>query len=224
MRESVFAFDGGITRKVLLIHRWAIKIPTLRYGWAKLIQGLLANIQERIWSGSDNRLCPVVFSIPGGWLNVMPRARVCKPDELDYADFRSLPFGDFKPDNFGWLDGHVVMIDYGSHAYSAVPWRPVLEGQEVQPPHWDGQVCKVCGQNDKTYYTAPDELWKKVVPRGVNIVCLSCFDDLCAARDINYVPMLTDVGFIGHRARADIQLTSTFDAQFGEEIYDQAAT
>lgn len=212
MTRPFFAIDnGGITRHVILLHRWAIKIPRINYGWSRFLQGLGANIQEETWWGGDRRLCPVVGSVPGGWLIVMPRAQVCTAGEVDYSEFRTLPFGDFKPDNFGWVDGRVVLLDYGSHHYAPVPYREALEGQEESEaprPEWDGQWCKICGQNDKTYYTAPDELWNKVVPRGINIVCLSCLDDLCAARGIDYAPQLLEVGFIGHRARANIQLLS----------------
>lgn len=64
----------GIMREVFLIGRWAVKVPKLTRGWRNFLQGLLANMQERELSRRGYpQLCPVVFSIPGGWLVVMPR-------------------------------------------------------------------------------------------------------------------------------------------------------
>jgi len=39
--------------------------------------GLLANMQEVKFSKmNDERLCPVKFHLPGGWLLVMPRCKI----------------------------------------------------------------------------------------------------------------------------------------------------
>lgn len=126
---------NGTTRFVILTKHWAFKIPQFRYAWRHFLMGLLANMQERQFATmKDSRMCPIKFYIPGGWLVVMPR---CK--ELSDEDFTNLNidmfweesnvrelkgttifFGDFKipvehkQDSFGWLNGKIVAIDYGS--------------------------------------------------------------------------------------------------------------
>jgi hypothetical protein len=121
----------GVTRTVLLIGRWAIKVPSLRYSWRLFLRGLLSNMNERDlwnWSGAAGwegpprwALARVVFCAPGGWLLVMERAdRVADESELDVgktAEFYRKHFEDFKPDNVGVFsvaNGHQYrMIDYG---------------------------------------------------------------------------------------------------------------
>lgn len=115
---------GGISRTVILVGPWAFKFPTLRYGWAKFLAGLLANMQETAFSKPGwPELCPVKLSVPGGFLVVMPRVRVMTDEEFDrfdYVGFVWPPHGDYqlpveaKSDSFGWLDGKPVAIDYGS--------------------------------------------------------------------------------------------------------------
>lgn len=103
----------GITRTVFLTKRFAIKIPTFR-SWQLFLTGLLANMQEAFWweaTNHDQRLCPVIFSVVGGWLVIMRRAEPA--EEVDYSRFDGLPL-DPKPTNFGTLNGKTVMIDYGS--------------------------------------------------------------------------------------------------------------
>lgn len=126
-------FKRGITREVLLIGNWAIKIPSFR-SWKLFLSGLLANMQESFWwkATKDKRLCPVLFSVWGGWLLIMKRTRPLDYGyDLDRMDkekwFDGLPV-DFKKDNFGMLrikapntnntfncvTDIVVLIDYGS--------------------------------------------------------------------------------------------------------------
>lgn len=111
----------GVTRTVVLVGRWALKFPSM-CEWRLFLLGLLANMQEARFSRAElPELCPVLWSIPGGWLIVMPRVREMTSDE-----FESFDVGAFinketyvvpverKPDSFGWLDGRVVAIDYGN--------------------------------------------------------------------------------------------------------------
>lgn len=109
----------GICRDVLLIGRWAIKVPTFRYGLTSFARGILANDSERSWSGMPG-LCPVVWSL-GGLVNIYPR---CDPlpairavefdeDPTAYAEIApDWPAPDRKPDNLGVLDGRIVWLDY----------------------------------------------------------------------------------------------------------------
>ncbi len=118
--------SSGVTREVFLTKRYAFKIPKLRYGWKFFLTGLLANMQERTFSTAGwPELCPIVFSIPGGWLNVQRRAASLTPHEWqnfdrDLFEYGSIergyivPIGDWKAENFGVIDGRIVAVDYGS--------------------------------------------------------------------------------------------------------------
>lgn len=68
---------NGAARSTFLVGPWAFKFPSYR-GWRPFLRGLLANGQERMfWRDTrDPRLCPIPFSLPGGFLVVMPR---CEP-------------------------------------------------------------------------------------------------------------------------------------------------
>ena len=93
------------------------------------MKGLLCNMQEKDFSSVasiSDRLCPVLFALPGGFLNVMPRCRPMTDEEFlnfDYSAFVTygghngvqfeLPVEE-KTSSFGWLNSRVVAIDYGS--------------------------------------------------------------------------------------------------------------
>lgn len=103
---------SGITRTVVLVGPWAFKFPRCSE-WRLFLQGLLANMQEKRFSGAEGfeYCCPVRFAIPGGFLVVMPRARPLEDEAL-------IPTGDHiaerKLDSWGWLNGRVVAVDYGN--------------------------------------------------------------------------------------------------------------
>ena len=127
--------EYGCTRFVILTKKYAIKIPQFKYKWRHFLLGLLANMQEVQFSKTkDERLCPVKFYIPGGWLLIMPR---CEPVpeniffNLDVTKFWPNSSEDYHPDNtcqraeynvpvenkldsFGYYNGKIVAIDYGS--------------------------------------------------------------------------------------------------------------
>lgn len=112
----------GVTREVFLTQHYAIKIPKLRYGWKLFLNGLLANMQERQFGTLGwPELCPVVFSLPGGWLVVQRRAAPLTDHEwvtfsarLRLHLSRVAVFVEHKRCSFGVLDGRIVAIDYGS--------------------------------------------------------------------------------------------------------------
>jgi hypothetical protein len=73
-------------------------------------------------------LCPVVFSIPGGFIIVMCRATpltetewmavttgegIDRLEDLIRKEEYVVPVEE-KIDSFGWLDGRLVAVDYGS--------------------------------------------------------------------------------------------------------------
>jgi hypothetical protein len=129
----------GATRWVLLIGRYAVKFPSL-YSYRHFLQGILGNEQETFWYKSfkwTGKLCPVLFCFPGCFFIVMPRVRVMTDDEAKEIwglppcnfDGSPTPCDEFlriepgeesifpaekKSDSFGWLDGKLVIIDYGS--------------------------------------------------------------------------------------------------------------
>lgn len=114
--------DRGCTRLVLLLGPWAIKVPNFLYGWRAFLNGLMGNMQEVTLSGCGwPELCPVLWRVLGGFLIVMRRARILTDGE--FVAFDAAAFcecGDYvvpaepKSDSFGWLDGRIVAVDYGS--------------------------------------------------------------------------------------------------------------
>lgn len=111
----------GATRTVFLIFGLAIKTPST-CSWKLFLCGLLGNMQESLFSKTKNPwLCPVLFSIPGGWLIVMRRARSLTFQEFESTDIKAwldssyytIPT-EIKIDSFGKLNGKLVVIDYGS--------------------------------------------------------------------------------------------------------------
>lgn len=111
----------GATRVVWLLGNVAIKLPRPQ-SWKNFLLGLIANMQEREFSLAGwPELCPVLWSVPGGWLVVMRRA--APMSEKLFADFDFDAFvqkGDYyvpvepKVENLGVLDGRVVAVDYGN--------------------------------------------------------------------------------------------------------------
>ena len=127
---------NGVTRIVLLVGPFAIKIPRINYGWQNFLRGLLCNMQERAFAAVGwDELCPIHFSIPGGWMIVMARAEPIPEDvwqDFDYEQFsgfrswseqrvvaghycnrRYVPVEN-KIDSFGIYAGRIVAVDYGS--------------------------------------------------------------------------------------------------------------
>jgi len=114
----------GTTRTVFLLWRFAIKVPAISE-WRLFLLGLLANMQERSFSRCKwPELCPVLCSLPGGWLIVMRRAKILTDtewlsmDESEFEQFINKPDyripAELKSDSFGWLDGKLVVVDYGN--------------------------------------------------------------------------------------------------------------
>ena len=117
---------NGSNRLVILTRRHALKIPNLRCWW-RFVWGLIDNMQERRvngrgrWPTRHDGVCPILFSLPGGFLNVMPRARPLTDDEwaaFDPAEHCRrdgyVISAEPKQDSFGVLSGRIVAIDYGN--------------------------------------------------------------------------------------------------------------
>ena len=124
-------FIKGRTRVVFLTNRFAFKVPNF-FNWKMFLLGLQQSMFERENTMASQFLMPLLFSLPGGWLNVMPRAKDVftedqHPDLLNYfkAVYVSAKSNELEgvttldiievaePANFGWYKGHVVCIDYG---------------------------------------------------------------------------------------------------------------
>jgi hypothetical protein len=119
----------GSRRYVLLLGRWAIKVPHSRLGMH--CNRNEAIIWRRAFPTNRVKLCPVVFSLPLGVVIVMPRASPVTLDERNAYDSDSTdpgkidvflwdpePSGNYallepKPENLGWLNGLMVHVDYG---------------------------------------------------------------------------------------------------------------
>lgn len=126
-----FEVHIGTTRMVFLIGKYAIKIPVLN-SWRGFLKGLLANCNERsIWHLCPNYFIPVLWSLPGGWVVCMPRARTSAKEGPWYYCFMADLFHGNNDDitealtarrycepfhkNIGWYKGRPICIDYGTH-------------------------------------------------------------------------------------------------------------
>lgn len=113
----------GHSRWVFIIGRLALKTPSMS-GWRSFLLGLLANMQERDFSKIPDmkaKLCPVYFSLPLGFLIVMPKADVLQDGAINSDDLQkfcvcnenyTIP-AELKADSFGYIKGKLVAIDFG---------------------------------------------------------------------------------------------------------------
>ena len=121
----MFKIERGATRIVFVFKKFAIKIPTFKQ-YNLFLNGLLANLQEKTWSGHHPDLAKVHFCGRLGFFLVMERAEVLSSDvdwlktketlEKKYKDddLREFLMSDFKPSNWGFINGQLKNIDYGS--------------------------------------------------------------------------------------------------------------
>jgi len=113
----------GSTRTVVLVGNWAIKLPTT-VEWRLFLLGLLANMRERQFYtvlSWRHKLCPILWSIPGGWAVIMRRARILTDEEfiaMDLRDWATDEDGvipcEQKSDSFGYIGKRLVIVDYGN--------------------------------------------------------------------------------------------------------------
>jgi hypothetical protein len=141
---------SGLTRTVILIGPYAIKVPTIRYGIPMWCRGVLANESEHEWSSVDG-VNPVLWSL-GALVNVYRRAQPVGPDwvgrkhpAFDAARYDALtpgfmPAGDRKPDNLGIVGGRVLWVDYDS-SWNGPRCPTCTADAAVHRPH---TLCSVC--------------------------------------------------------------------------------
>ena len=117
----------GATRMIILIGRFAVKIPRW-LSWKHFLLGLIANMQERDFSAAKwPELCPVVWAAWGGWLSIMRRAEPLT--DAHWENFKPTVVNGWtsgvegdgyyvpcepKMNSFGWYGGRIVCIDYGN--------------------------------------------------------------------------------------------------------------
>lgn len=119
------SIKSGVSRIVLLIGRYAIKIPRCNRGDDFFVLGMQGNILERErWRASKRdypnghpALAPIYFCFPFGLLLIMKRYRMMLDRPLTREEIAALPF--INVDNNGnnaALDeqGRIVIIDYGN--------------------------------------------------------------------------------------------------------------
>lgn len=117
--------DRGCSRHVFGIGQHVVKVPRVDL-WDRFLRGLQGNMQEAAYGRARwPELCPVAAALPGGFVLVMRRARVCSSADFPEAQARSMceraaasgrhvsSVVELKPDSWGWLDGRLVAIDYG---------------------------------------------------------------------------------------------------------------
>jgi hypothetical protein len=99
---------------VLIICGYALKFPRVS-SWRSFLAGMLHNMSERDFSAMNiNLLCPVVASVPGGLLNVMPVCCVSPAEKHEQASLL-LNIVELKSDSAGMLNGRPVAVDYGTY-------------------------------------------------------------------------------------------------------------
>ncbi len=114
----------GITRWVILTHRYAFKFPNPSYSLKHFLTGWLANMRElenwKIYNSEGikdvsikDRLCPVLRTYLWSFIIVMPRCIPCKKEEFPEENPYNNVWGDYKIDNYGMLNSKLVCLDYG---------------------------------------------------------------------------------------------------------------
>lgn len=86
--------------------------------------GIRSNKSEaRFWQrNKDNprfALCPIIYSHPSGFLNIMPRLELLSQKDFEaFAGHLDNPDDyDLNVENFGWYCGDIVCLDY-----EKLPW------------------------------------------------------------------------------------------------------
>lgn len=113
----------GVTRIVILIGNFAIKIPNFKNGQLNFLMGCVSNKRERTLFKSFvdfdgysiyKYVAPSLYCSIFGLIQIQKR---CEPLNRDLSDeekqkFFEVCMGDLKRENFGLLDGNIVCLDY----------------------------------------------------------------------------------------------------------------
>lgn len=149
MARPFFQLCHGRTRSVFLIGNLAFKVPYLK-SWKWFVRGLLDSMFEvEHRHEHPTALLPILFHIPGGWLNVFPRCEVFTDDKdpalvayfeqlLDDYEIRNdrkayetlQVIEVAEPQNFGYYQGRVVATDYGNGKNADLNMFCIEEGRK----------------------------------------------------------------------------------------------
>ena len=136
LRKNLPLRRFGAFRTVFITRRYVFKLPgrwrwdDRGWWWEFLLRGLLSNMQEREFAQEDwPELCPVRFSIPGGFLVVMPRAR-----PLTSAEWASIDYRAFVTRGDGYVEENFDNLAHGWR--QGEPGQPLdsLVGGDAEPP------------------------------------------------------------------------------------------
>lgn len=111
----------GSSRWVIFLFGYAFKIPSF-YSYERFLWGLLANLRENRYYRllKSEKLCPIIFYLPFGLLNIMPKVEIL--NENEFKQFDALNFcldngnkipAETKRDSYGKYCGKIVCVDYG---------------------------------------------------------------------------------------------------------------
>ena len=116
----------GTTRTVIVVGGFAVKLATDERG--RRCNRFEADLYKRVNARRRAMLCPVLVCTPAGTALLMPAARPLTEKERDnlwetdgFPDWDYMPPDEtepfeYKPSDWGWLNGRLVALDYSSPA------------------------------------------------------------------------------------------------------------
>lgn len=126
LEDILVIIKHGATRIVFIFNKFVIKIPNIKE-YKLFLNGILANLQEKIFSGTHPDLCPVIFCDRLGLILIMEKAIIFKETAINEKSFCALIKNKYKKDNYkefmlsdlkssnwGILNTKLVKIDYGN--------------------------------------------------------------------------------------------------------------
>jgi hypothetical protein len=109
----------GVTRIVILIGKFAIKIPNFTYSHLHFLNGCYANWSERHFckrkiNSIKHLAIPSYFCSWFGLIQIQARAepKLCHLTKQEIKDYEGVHNGDYKKENFGYYEGKLVCLDY----------------------------------------------------------------------------------------------------------------
>lgn len=112
---------NGVTRIVLLVWKYAFKIPNFSVEHRHFLYGCYANWSERVFSKQvkktnpdlEDMIAPSLFCSWFGLIQIQQRCEeISSFDDIDLSKYNDLCGGDNKIQNFGLLNGKIVCLDY----------------------------------------------------------------------------------------------------------------
>ncbi len=113
----------GATRRVFIFKKFVIKIPNIQQ-YNLFLHGILANLQENLFSGIHSDLANVIWCDKLGLILIMEKAKILNNEDWDIVDIlikkyeddemKEFLLSDFKPSNWGYINNKLVKVDYGN--------------------------------------------------------------------------------------------------------------